>query len=137
MKKKIRLLRICYWWGIITDALAAIVMLSPKLAGLVYGIPNFNPGSDYKYAMGIGASLMLGWTFVLFWADRKPVERKGILLLTIFPVVIGMLIANIYAVINGLIVVEKMIPTWMLQGLLTTFFIFTYFYTNDVKREKI
>ena len=43
------------------------------------------------------------WAFVLFWADRKPVERKGILLLTIFPVVIGILIANIYAVISGLI----------------------------------
>ena len=73
MKKKIRLLRICYWWGIIADALAAIVMLSPTLAGLVYAMPNFNPGSDYKYAMGMGAFFI----FTYFYTNDVKMEKSA------------------------------------------------------------
>ena len=40
-------------------------------------LKNFAPGADYRYAMGMGASLMLGWTALLIWADRKPIERRG------------------------------------------------------------
>ena len=83
--KAIKLLRVSYWVGAIFDALVIIPMLLPQVASVAFGIPNFNPGNDYKYAMGIAASLMLGWVCLLLWADRKPVERKGVLLLTIFP----------------------------------------------------
>ena len=34
------------------------------------GIDDFRPGVEYRYAMSIGASLMLGWTALLVWADR-------------------------------------------------------------------
>ena len=101
MSKKILLLRVCYWIGAVADALSAIIMLSPKVGGSLYGIPDFNPGYAYRYAMGLGASLMLGWTFLLIWADRRPVERRGVLLLTVFPVLFGLIIAGIYAVIAG------------------------------------
>ncbi len=40
---------------------------------------------------------MLGWVALLIWADRKPVERKDILLLTIFPVITGLLITTVVA----------------------------------------
>jgi hypothetical protein len=86
MRKKILLLRICYWIGAVADAISATVMLLPTVGGSMYGILDFNPGYEYRYAMGLGASLMLGWTFLLIWADKKPVERRGVLLLTVFPV---------------------------------------------------
>jgi len=58
---------------------------------------------EYRHSMGLAASLMLGWTFLLIWADQKPVERKGILLLTIFPVISGLLSAGIFGVVMELI----------------------------------
>jgi len=75
--------------GAIADGLAVIPMLFPDMGGFLFGISNFNPGIEYRYAMGVGASLMLGWAFLLIWADRQPAERKGVLLLTVFPVLFG------------------------------------------------
>jgi hypothetical protein len=133
MNKKILLLRVCYWIGAVADAISAIIMLSPTLGGSMYGIADFNPGYDYRYAMGLGASLMLGWTFLLMWADRRPVERRGVLLLTVFPVLFGLIIAGIYAVATGLIPADKMVPTWIFQGLITGLYLFSYLYTRDLK----
>ncbi len=64
--------------GAVADALAAVQMLWPSLFGLMMGLPGFAPGAEYHYAMGMGASLMVGWTALLVWADRKPMERKGV-----------------------------------------------------------
>jgi hypothetical protein len=136
MRKKILLLRVCYWIGAVADALSAVIMLSPKLGGSMYGIPDFNPGNDYRYAMGIGASLMIGWTFLLIWADRRPVERRGVLLLTVFPVLFGLIISGIYAVAAGLIPADRMVPTWIFQGLITGLYLFSYVYTRDLKTNK-
>jgi ABC-type phosphate/phosphonate transport system permease subunit len=76
--------------------------------------------------MMVGASLMLGWTVLLIWADRKPVERKGIILITIIPVVIGMILAGIFAVCVELIQWENMLPTWILQLILLILFLYSY-----------
>ena len=87
-----KFLRTNYWAGAIFDALVLIPMLSPRVGGIAFGTPNFNPGNDYAYGMYIAASLMAGWVFLLIWADRKPVERKGVLLWTLFPVTIGLIL---------------------------------------------
>ena len=100
-------------------------MLFPKIA---YGV-------EYRYALGLGASLMLGWTFLLVWADRKPLERKGVLLLTVFPVITGILLAEIYAVANGLITFEKMLPTGIFLVALIALFSFSYFNGRGVESE--
>lgn len=136
MRKKITLLRFCYWIGAVADALAAIMMLFPKLGGVMYGISDFNPGDDYRYAMGMGASLMLGWTFLLIWADRRPLERRGVLLLTVFPVLFGLIIAGIYAVGTGLVPLGSMVPTWVFQGVIAGLYLFGYLYTGDLKGNK-
>jgi hypothetical protein len=136
MRKKILLLRVCYWIGAVADAMSAIVMLLPKLGGSMYGISDFNPGYEYRYAMGLGASLMLGWTFLLMWADRKPVERKGVLLLTVFPVLFGLIISGIYAVATSLIPADRMVPTWIFQGLISGLYLFSYMYTRDLRPKK-
>ncbi|HOU14897.1 MAG TPA: hypothetical protein PKZ84_17455 [Anaerolineae bacterium] len=43
---------------------------------------------------------MLGWTLLLLWADRKPLERKGVLLCLI-PVVIAYMVVGIVGVRIG------------------------------------
>jgi hypothetical protein len=126
MDKQIRWLRISYWTGASIDALAAIQMLSPQIFGLTNQLPNFNPGHDFTYAMGLGASLMLGWMVLLLWADRKPLERKGILIITVVPVIVGIAIAKIVAVSSGFTMLESAIPTWGLQLVLIALFTLSY-----------
>jgi hypothetical protein len=58
-------------------------------------IPNVSTDISYKYQTGTGAFLMLGWTILLIWADRKPIERKDVLLITAIPVVLGIMVINI------------------------------------------
>jgi len=129
MNNRMVLLRISYWFGAVLDGVMVIPMLSPRMGGIMFGIDQFNPGNDYRYAMMVGASLMLGWTVLLVWADRKPIERKGIILITAVPVVIGMILAGVFAVSTGLIKFERMIPTWAIQMVLLILFFYSYFAT--------
>lgn len=122
---EIRWLRLSYWFGAFVDALAAVAMLFPEVGRAVYGIAGFEPGVDYRYAMGLGASLMLGWTLLLIWADRSPLERRGVLPITVF-VIAGLAWAGAYAVSSGLIALPRMIPTWVMQGMLVCLFLYSY-----------
>ena len=79
-------LRTSYRVGAAVDALAAVQMLYGAATGSVMGRVGFPPGADYRYAMGMGASLMLGWTALLLWADRRPLERRGVLPITVLVV---------------------------------------------------
>lgn len=100
---KIILLKLSLWAGAVFDGLVLFPMLSPEIGGKIFGIPNFNRGMDYRYAMLIGASLMAGWTSLLIWAAMKPIERKAVFILTVFPVLIGLIISGIYAVDSTLV----------------------------------
>jgi hypothetical protein len=112
--------------GAATDAVAAAQMPHPPLFGFGMGLPGFNPGADYRYAMGMGASLMLGWTALLLWADRKLVERKGVLLLTVFPVIAGLAANEAYAVAIGFLPLSAVLPIWALQAALSALFLTSY-----------
>jgi hypothetical protein len=135
MKNPTMLLRISYWLGAIVDGFMVVPMLSPRVAGVLFGIEDFDPGDEYRYAMMVAASLMLGWTVLLIWADRKPLERKGILLITVFPVIIGLALAGVFAVKVDMIGVERMIPTWVLQAILIVLFSYSYCYATRANDE--
>jgi hypothetical protein len=75
------MLRIAYWLGIILDALAFVQMAFPELGKRMLGVERAL-GPEYVFAINLGAGLMLAWTLLLFWADRKPLERRMILPLT-------------------------------------------------------
>lgn len=126
MTAELRWLRISYWVGAVVDLLAAVGLLVPPIASIVYGISSFDPGSDYRYAAGVAASLMLGWTVLLLWADRQPLERRGVLILTVCPVLVGLIASGLLAVQAGFVSIEAMIPTWVLQIALCALFLFSY-----------
>lgn len=119
-------LRRSYWAGAALDAGAAATMLSPRLFAATNRLPDFQPGPDYRFAMGMGASLMIGWTALLLWADRKPVERRGVLLITVLPVVAGLVVNEIVAVRAGFLPLAATIPVWGLQAAITILFVFSY-----------
>ena len=90
-----------YWFGIGADALWAMALLFPPMFGVLIGNPNFDPDLQTRLIMGMGASLMSGWTFLLLWAVRKPIERRFVILLTAFPVVFGLITVALIGLFSG------------------------------------
>jgi predicted neutral ceramidase superfamily lipid hydrolase len=133
MKNQTILLRIAYRAGAIFDGIMVFPLLFPKIAGIMFKIADFNPGVETRYVMYVGASLMLGWTILLIWADRKPIERRGVILITACPVVIGLTIANIYGVSCRFVKLENMLPTLILQAIILVLFFFSYAYSAKCK----
>jgi hypothetical protein len=118
-----RLLRIAFLAGAITDAVALLPMLIPQLADLVWGFRDVS-GSFY-FAMEYGASLMFGWTALLVWAYRRPVERRFIAALTAV-VVVGLIVAEIASIHAGVLDARRLAPTLCLQAALLALFIGAY-----------
>ncbi len=124
------LLRTSYWVGVILDTFVGLIMVFPDLFAWKEGLVGFVPGSDYLYAMCVGASLMFGWTVLLLWADRKPIERKGILLITVFPVVVGIFISRIYGLSSGFLNLTSSIADLVMSIILVILFLGSYFYSE-------
>ncbi|MFI5366403.1 MAG: hypothetical protein ACHQ4J_12355 [Candidatus Binatia bacterium] len=120
-----RLLRMAFLAGAITDAVALLPMLVPKVARLVWGFDDLS--GSYQFAMGYGASLMLGWTVLLAWAYRRPIERRFVAALTVL-VIYGLALTEILAVRAGYLAVWRMVPTWCLQVALLALFAAAYHY---------
>ena len=76
--------------------------------------------------MGMGASLMLGWTALLLWADRLPVDRRGVLLITVVPVIVGLASNEIAAVRARVPSGRTQAPIWLLQGGIAALFLASY-----------
>ncbi len=104
MKRAIRWLRVSYWVGAVVDALAFLEMLFPGALRALFGEGGEDFGLEYRLAQAFGAPLMIGWTVLLLWADRRPLERRGVLVITVFPVVTGLLIRGVVGVATGVFV---------------------------------
>jgi len=123
-------LRVAFLAGAVIDGIMVPLMLAPALARIFWGFTEFP--ANYMYAMIMGAALMLGWTLLLIWAYMKPVERRGIALLTMV-VILGIAAANIYAVVIGLIPAARMILSWVVQAILLAIFGLGYFGSRKAK----
>jgi predicted neutral ceramidase superfamily lipid hydrolase len=124
-ERQAHLLRRAFLLGAITDALALIPMLIPSMASLLWGFTDAS--GPYQFAMGYGASLMLGWTMLLLWAYQRPIERSFVAVLTVF-VIYGLVLTEMVAVVSGHLEAWRMIPTWCLQGALLFLFVSAYHY---------
>ena len=124
-EQQVRLLRWAFALGAVTDGLALVPMLVPEAAALLWGF--HDPTGAYRFAMGYGASLMLGWTGLLLWAYRRPLERRFVAPLTIL-VIYGLVLTEIVAVSSGHLEAWRMVPTWCLQAVLLYLFVVAYHY---------
>lgn len=125
MDQKMKWLRISFWTGAVVDGLAGIYMLMIAVFAQTSALSSFQPDGPYRFAMGFGAALMLGWTGVLIWAAQKPLERKGILLIVI-PVILGLIGSEIGAIFLGVMPMKEAIPIGILQLALILLFIVSY-----------
>ena len=62
---KIRLLRLSYWIGAFADLIVGIAMVYPKFLALALRLEEPPLAIETRCALGIGASMMLGWTVLL------------------------------------------------------------------------
>ncbi len=99
VEKKLKLIKSAYTIGAIADAFWTIALLCPSIYGALIGRPDFEPDLSVRMTMGIAASLMAGWTVLLLWARQSPVERRGVLLITVFPVVAGIAVTTVAGII--------------------------------------
>ncbi len=134
MDKRILWLRIAYWTGAVLDGLWVIPMLFPEIGLSIYGITDMEITGGLRYALAVGAALMAGWTVLLIWADRKPVERRGIILLTVVPVIAGLRLSEIYLFTYGYVTVRGMIPSWIMGAAVLALFIGSYIYSASLVR---
>ena len=79
---KLWLIKFPYWLGIAADALWAVALLFPPVFGVLTGFDDFSPDWQMQSVMAIGGVLMAGWTVLLLWAVRRPIERRFVILLT-------------------------------------------------------
>jgi hypothetical protein len=63
---------------------------------------------------------------LLFWADRQPVARKDILLITATFPVIGYYVFRIYSVAAGFVSFGRLVPTSVMQTTLLVLLINGY-----------
>jgi hypothetical protein len=128
------LARIAFVVGAVTDGLAVFPMLSRRLGAALFGGDGSRNSPEYRYAMGIGASLMAGWTLLLFWGAASPIERRDLLLLTVFPVITGIVVATALAVRRGVIRSTRAIPLWIHLGSVSLFYVAVYLLASPFAR---
>jgi len=122
MNAKIRWLKASFVAGAVADGLVGILILIPSRMG----------ETEFRYPMGLAASLMFGWTLLLIWGYRKPVERKGLLVITIFPVIVGLLASNGFQVVSGAFPLARVLPAILLGVALIVLMGFSYVNARDL-----
>jgi hypothetical protein len=126
MNRRIRFLKVCYYLGVLADLLATVPLVFPQVAKTMFGLQQTVFVDDYLYLSRIAASLMLGWTFLLLWGSFKPVERKAILLLTVCPVLLGLVIASVHFGLSGTAEIRYLIPLWTFYAFIIPLYIVAY-----------
>lgn len=135
MDKKILFVRITLISGAIADALFVPPLMFPKLAGMVIGVNNFTPDPVSLYLMNVGAALMAGWTGILFWAAFKPIERRGIIPITLFPLLSGLIAAGVPFYLSGGITLGRIVPLWCVSLILMIAQAIGYFFMKEAAQR--
>ena len=80
----IRSLKLMFIIGAIVDGAIAIswflIAFGIRMPNILNG--HVGTGPDYQLAMLVAAMFMAGWTAVLAWGAVKPIDRRGLLLIT-------------------------------------------------------
>lgn len=127
------LLRAAFLTGAIADAVIAIewYLISLGLADLPVH-PSFfiGDGEDFRYILSVGALFMAGWAFLLYWGSRRPVERRGILLIT--AVMLFIAILSDYIIFAHMFSVQQMLLGTSVKLFLVALFAGSYWHSKKV-----
>jgi len=132
-QRKIRIIKIICWIGVAADALWTIALVCPPFYGILTGKPHLQADLSLRLALGIAASLMAGWTLLLAWIAKNPVERRAVMAFTAMPVVAGLFAVALIGFING-----STATAWILVkcGFLSIAMLWGYHTANTIAREE-
>lgn len=128
---QVELLKLSFIIGAIADFAVGINWF---LISLGYDIPNLlssfkGEGADYRFAMYICTMFMFGWTAILFWGYLKPLERRGLLIITSVLLMLSIIIELLFY--------RNLLPDIgagiILRLLIIGKFMFSYFYSFKKK----
>lgn len=131
MHNKITWLRISYWTGAIIDALAALLLTFPGLNAWFSGFPTVDTSAAFRSSNAQAAALMWGWTLLLLWADRRPLERRGVLALTLFPVLLPMMGTRLVEILAHHTSLDRNIPIMILNVVLVVLFSYSLWVNQE------
>ena len=117
MKKSILLLRLSYWIAAIADFVIAILAWIPERMGLV----------EIAYPMRLFSVIAFSWTIMLLMADRKPIERKWVLIPTIIVVTLITIVRVIFSLGES---IEFNLPLLLFGIALIILMTYSYFYAS-------
>ncbi len=119
-------LRVSYWAGAVADVGVGVLTLIPARMG----------ETEFRYPMGLAATVMFCWASLLVWADRKPLERRGVLLPTV-AVVVGLMASGAFAVAAGILPLHRIVPTSLLGIVLIALFVFSYLKAGRAEADRL
>jgi hypothetical protein len=131
---KMKLLRASYWLGAAIDALAALQLLIPSGTKVLF-LGGLRPAGSAAQPAIMAAALMLGFSALLLWADRRPAQRRGVLAATL-AVVVGLALGNLALGVNGDLQLSGFAPTLVIQAVLTALFTSTLLVTRGQPRGR-
>ena len=123
MTKSVLLLRLSYWIAAIADFAIAILAWIPERMGV----------SEVVYPGGLASVIAFSWGVLLLIADRKPVERKWILIPTILVVTLIAAIRTNFS-LDGTI--EFSLILLLFAVALVIFMTYSYFYASKHANDK-
>lgn len=121
MKHRTGLIRTSYWVAAIADFGIAILALIPGRMGV----------EGFVYPMGLMSAVAFSWGVLLLFADRKPVERRWVLLPTAL-VVFLLGVAVLYAGFASLIPFQQVLASSAAVGLVLSLLLYTCYKTREV-----
>jgi hypothetical protein len=130
-----QLLRSMFIIGAIVDGAVAIswflIAFGLRMPNILNG--HVGTGSDYQLAMLVAAMFMAGWTAVLAWGAVKPIDRRGLLLITSVSLFLSVIVELVFFrdVLGGAGFLFGMTK----RTLLSVLFAASYFYSlKDIER---
>ena len=123
MGKQIIQLRISYWTAAIADFVIAAIVLFPEEMGL----------SKIEYPMGLMSAVAFSWGIMLLIADRKPLERKWVLIPTILVVALLTFVRILFEINEK---IETNFAVSLFGITLLIFMIYSYYSANKVDKER-
>ena len=128
----IQLLKLSFVIGTVADAVVAtnwfLIAAGAEIPNMMCGL--LGAGAEYRFAMYIAALFMTGWTGILAWGWFRPVERKGLLLITAVMLLVSIVLE--VAFYRSLLGGSGFIFGVIMRVALIVKFSFSYFYSRNV-----
>jgi hypothetical protein len=120
MEKNTVLLRLSYWVAAIADFIIAVLVLIPARMGV----------EEFVYPMGLMSAVAFSWGVLLILADRKPMERRWVLVPTAL-VVFLLGCAGAYAGFRQLIPAERVVGSSIVVAAVLILLVYSYLKTRS------